>query len=110
MLPRQFRQGDILLTEIAQLPKDLSSVENGLLVIGESSNHGHYVVGEGRVLKKGEDMYVSVHGTATLKHLKVNSKADTDEHAPIPLPKGTYQVIRQREYNPFEDWVEEVWD
>jgi len=92
----QYRQGDILLMKVAEKPTgEALSRESGRVVLahGEATGHSHtvtdeqaslYAVGvDGRLLVLGQD--------ADLTH---------EEHDTIRLPKGTYRVIRQREYAP----------
>ena len=39
----------------------------------------------------GAERYLQVVETTALKH---------EEHATVPLPKGVYRVVQQREYSP----------
>ena len=94
-----YRQGDVLLVEVARRPSDVRPVprERGRLVLahGEATGHAHVVADAAAELvtrEQAEQLYLLVHGTeVVLEH---------EEHAPIPLPPGSYRVIRQREYAP----------
>jgi hypothetical protein len=90
-----FRQGDVLIREIKSLPIDKATKrENGILAYGEVTGHCHKVeelkkaevmeVGDGLFLRVGEEGVRIVH----------------DEHAPIVLPAGNYEIVIQREYSP----------
>lgn len=91
------RQGDLLIVPLTRrdsawyrLPK--TEVSGGILALGEVTGHAHRVEGDlvavydtqrfGRVIHAQEDFAI-IH----------------DEHAPIALRAGSYQVIRQREFD-----------
>ncbi|HZQ21683.1 MAG TPA: hypothetical protein VFA89_02690 [Terriglobales bacterium] len=92
--PALYRQGDVLLRQIASIPRQAQKRNNGVLVEGEVSGHAHRVedatraevweVGDGLYLRVGKNGVRIVH----------------EEHVPITLPAGDYEVIRQREYTP----------
>ena len=88
------RQGDVLITKINALPSgDRKKRENGILAYGEVTGHCHKIdaptadvmdIGDGMFLVVGESGVRIVH----------------DEHSPICLPPGEYEVTIQREYSP----------
>ena len=97
-----YRQGDVLVIAIAedQVPAGLvraPSDRRGRMVLawGEATGHAHVLSGsEVRLLCPPDDpnrLYITIHGYGRLTH---------EEHGPIPLPAGSYRVIRQREYIP----------
>jgi hypothetical protein len=96
-----FRQGDVLLRQVRQLPRKRQPVERvgGRIVLaeGEATGHAHAVLDERAELYEHSDrlearfLRVLAEGGVSLTH---------DEHATITLPRGTYEVIRQREYEP----------
>jgi hypothetical protein len=90
-----YRHGDLLVEKIDELPKKLKTVKSGILVSSISTNHKHLVVG-GDILANGEKFYIRVAKKATLRH---------DEHKDIELPKGFYQVIRQIEFNGYDNLI-----
>ncbi len=94
---RIYRQGDVLIRQIVSLPKQKAVRQtSGVLAEGETTGHAHRVenmtatevfeIGNGLYLRVGEEGVRIVH----------------EEHAPITLPAGNYEVIRQREYSPEE--------
>jgi len=89
----QYRQGDILLESIEDLPKgDLVAEGKCILAEGEVTGHAHIVKEGGRLYsEKGTLFLVVIARTAELVH---------PEHAAIILPRGSYVVRRQREYVP----------
>jgi hypothetical protein len=97
-----FRQGDVLIIPVKQLPKNLQPVERegGRVVLahGEVTGHAHAIKDQRAALFRDPKlaaifMHVSGDETVALEH---------DEHETINLPAGNYQVIRQREYSPQE--------
>jgi hypothetical protein len=112
-----YRQGDVLLVGVrpAQAKqikpgKDLreANTKRVVLAYGEVTGHAHVVLsGKETGRKKGNvELFeategIDVKGAATI--LRVTGRAAElrhDEHKTIVLPRGTYRVIRQREYSP----------
>ena len=94
-----YRQGDVLLVKVTK-PKGLKKqqAKNGrhILAYGEATGHHHSVLAEEAELlldKDGEMFLQAMSDAVALEH---------QEHATLTLPKGTYKVIRQREYHPLE--------
>ncbi|MCA1764118.1 MAG: hypothetical protein ABR574_06185 [Cryomorphaceae bacterium] len=115
-----YRQGDVLLEKIDEIPKRKTTKET-LLVRGEGRNHGHFISGDELDIFEGEmeettssgglvTHYLNVQAEAVLEHKLIASHAWTGEHAPILLPPGRYRVIKQREYNPFSRAIRAVKD
>lgn len=92
-----YRQGDVLLIPVNDLPENLSEVprENGRLILahGEATGHAHAVTSREAVLLESltGDRYLSLSKSTILTH---------EEHAHPELPAGNYRVVRQREYTP----------
>lgn len=91
----QYRQGDVLLVRVAELPAD--AVPEGhkdriILAHGELTGHAHAVsAAAARMYLSAGERLLSVRTETQLVH---------EEHAPIRLEPGVYRVIRQREYVP----------
>lgn len=99
----QYRQGDVLLVAVEAIPARAVPVPRHrnqvVLAYGEATGHRH-AIGERHaelLAVSGEEVerrFLRIVGTeALLVH---------EEHDPIALPAGIYQVIRQREYVPEE--------
>lgn len=98
-----YRQGDVLFQRISKLPPGKRTKRNNATVAyGEVTGHSHALAVEDRkaaeVLEIGGGLYVRVSqkglcidGGATFVH---------EEHAPVTLPPGSYEVTIQREYSP----------
>lgn len=86
------RHGDVLITAVDRLPKGaVKKAPFGprILMEGEATGHAHRV-DQGEIFMVGEQMYFRApKGGAALTH---------EEHARIDLPKGVYEITRQREY------------
>lgn len=99
-----YRQGDVLIVPVAEAevpegvdllpahPRDARG--RMVLALGEVTGHAHAVVGPGRLVREQGEF-----GPALL-HLPDGGRVVHEEHAAIPLPKGWYRVVRQREYVP----------
>ena len=98
-MTRQFRQGDILLVEVASIPegaRHIAHCEDRIVIAeGEATGHAHQIVAAGaELLEASPDerfLRVLAEGGVELTH---------EEHAAILLPRGDYRVARQREYVP----------
>jgi hypothetical protein len=107
-----FRQGDILLVPILEedLPQALVPVARDgrgklVLALGEVTGHAHAVrATDADLVADATELdrrYLRIAADAMLTH---------EEHGPIPLPPGLYQVVRQREYVHGGPWFRSVAD
>ena len=92
-----YRQGDVLFRRVDSIPRQGAvKRENGVIAYGEATGHTHAVadLSAAEVLECGKGVYLHVgeNGVA-IQH---------QEHGPIVLPAGDYQVTIQREYSPQE--------
>jgi hypothetical protein len=100
-----YRQGDVLFVQISALPSgEQKKRENGTVAYGEVTGHSHRLavlesaevleIGSGLFVRVSEDGGIGIEGdAATFVH---------EEHAPVTLPPGNYEVRIQREYSPEE--------
>jgi len=100
---KMVRQGDVLLTLVAALPKgakDVTPNDRIVLAHGEVTGHAHAVhepltkvapAGKARMWDAGAERFLQVVETTALRH---------EEHAAITLPPGIYKIGQQREYSP----------
>lgn len=99
-------QGDLLLLRVNELPGGASEVQptNGRHIVAHSeTGHHHWLSEDGVTIHRepGDTMvcYLRVAGDyADLVHDR-----PWDTHETIRIPRGTYQLRRQREYTP-EGW------
>jgi hypothetical protein len=98
-----FRQGEVLLTRIAKkkLPNGLKPKDN-VLAYGEATGHHHRLDRQAQVLTDGHIQFVVVDAASSI--------LEHEEHKPVTLPQGIYQVTIQREYDIVRDEVRKVMD
>lgn len=96
-----YRQGDVGITQVAAIPPNAIAVENTgriVLAYGEVTGHAHAIAEpEAREFTHAEA------GGIVRRFLQVFDRGATvrhEEHAPIPLPPGFYEITQQREYTP----------
>jgi hypothetical protein len=96
---RQYRQGDVLLCAIDRIPEAARPIPSDgdrvVIAQGELTGHAHVFAAAAvqmlRDAASGRRYLVIGEEGAALRH---------DEHEPIVLPEGRYEVRRQREYQP----------
>jgi hypothetical protein len=98
MRPAIYRQGDVLLIKRDHpVPRTAaprhSRGDRVVLALGEATGHAHAINSSLADLFKDRDgtLYLRVEGPCDLTH---------EEHDPIELDEGVYEVRRQREYIP----------
>ncbi|MCQ6554628.1 hypothetical protein NPS70_15680 [Streptomyces sp. C10-9-1] len=99
-----YRQGDVLIMPVAEEAVPERAREGGgeardgrgrlVLALGEVTGHAHAVPGPGRLVRQGGEF------GPMLLHLPQGGRVVHEEHAAIPLPRGWFRVVRQREYVP----------
>ena len=95
----QFRQGDVLLCAVEDIPVTATPLpcdgDRVVLASGEASGHAHAMpASRARMLRdpaSGRVFVTVAKGGARLRH---------EEHAAILVPRGRYELLRQREYTP----------
>lgn len=94
---KMWRQGDVLFRAVREIPQGKRRKRaNGHILEGEATGHIHRIadVAAAEVLEIGEGLYLSV-GDAGVSIVH-------EDHRPVELPPGNYEVVRQREYSPEE--------
>lgn len=106
VVSEQAAQGDVLFRRIAELPVGATKEvprEKGLLIVTHSeTGHHHAVEAPDARLIEGKSAliaYLVVDGA----YAEVVHHRPYDTHAPLTLPKGIWEVRRQREHTP-EGW------
>lgn len=96
MHQRMYRQGDVLLVAIADVPQGTKLKKSKRIRVaeGEATGHAH-------VLEPTEDATFLVDVDAEfVRIMGANGLLVHDEHTAIEIPEGDYRVVRQREYEP----------
>ena len=96
MKTNQYRQGDVLIQEVASVPASATETkrDNGrvILAYGEVTGHAHAIIDPMTVkLSDGIEEYLQVAEVAAIRH---------EEHSTITLPAANYRIVHQREYTP----------
>ena len=100
---KMFRQGDVLLKQISELPKGLDLKDDKVLAYGEATGHAH------RFTDALTELFVDVDGKQ-YAFLVQDALLSHEEHEDIIVPKGTYEVVIQREFDLVENRVRQVVD
>ena len=95
-MSQMFRQGDVLIKRIdnpnpARIGKPISR-DKGRIVLayGEVTGHTHAIANRGaEAFMFGDNMLLRTTNPVVVRH---------EEHDPIVLESGDYEVIRQREF------------
>ncbi len=94
-VPLSFRQGDVLLIEVTDIPTDATAEpRSGRIVLaeGEATGHAHAIhEADARTFTHNGERFLLTTSKAQLVH---------EEHGPIDVPEGAWRVIIQREYEP----------
>jgi hypothetical protein len=111
MIPTTLEK-NLLLSKVDRLPSRTKmkpvSRRDGMIIImeGEATGHHHVITDKGATLWTLEcngkvDIYLEVAEPVVISH---------DEHKPLPIPPGIYQVGQVREYDYFADMERQVVD
>ena len=88
-----YRQGDVILTSLEQLPTGAEKQKESLPLIlkhGSATGHSHSINNPAASLyTKNDKRYLLLESDTQLEH---------EEHATLILPAGTYQILKQREH------------
>jgi hypothetical protein len=96
---KMYRQGDVLFIERARAPQGTRRVrKSGEILEGEATGHVHKVAAGSLATAE----VFEIEGKLFLSVSEDGVSIVHEEHAPIILPAGNYEVVRQREYSPEE--------
>jgi hypothetical protein len=96
---KMIRQGDVLLKKITNLPKEAAEEKiqgRAIVALGEATGHHHSFVPGSVKFYRDQEM----GGTLVIEVLKEGVLLEHQEHSAIPLDRGVYRHIHQREYTP----------
>jgi len=101
---RAIQQGDVFIEAIRKIPADAidGKLKNGQIILaeGETTGHAHRISKVANVIFKEKDGFFYLQNKEELK-------VTHEEHKPIIIPPGVWEVKRVLEYDHFE---EEVWE
>ena len=94
-VPLSFRQGDVLLVEVHEIPEEAEpEPRSGRIVLaeGEATGHAHAIhERDARTFTYEGERFLLTRSKAQLIH---------EEHGPIEVPQGSWRIVIQREYEP----------
>jgi len=102
---KTIRQGDVLLKGIEKLPSgETTRCEVLTLAYGEATGHSHtlYPAVEGGIVNEvivNGKCFIQVETDFFLRH---------QEHRELRIPPGVYEIIIEREYDPFDEAMKRV--
>ena len=118
-----YRHGDLLITRINAVPQSAINISSKIIAEGEVSGHKHKLVGQAtvrilpgreaghKIIERVERGHVSINRIPELYFsASEDVKLTHEEHKTLELPRGSYKVTKEREFNPFEDLTTEVLD
>jgi len=96
------RHGDLMIVPVDSIPKGLKIQTDNILAHGENG-HEHRLVGGQVTMYAGSDdkKYVEVKAECELVH---------EEHKTEQIPEGNYELINEREFEPFTEEINKVRD
>ena len=100
---RIFRQGDLLIRRVWQIPTDAVAKSTNVIATGEKEGHQHQLIGGHKIFETPD--YGTIYFEA-----KEEVSLDHPEHNTIQIPKGVYTVVHERSFQVFEQRDEEVFD
>ena len=92
----QARQGDLLITRTGNVSSKVRPSEEGKVVLlrGEKTGHTHVV--DGAKVAYETDAWGQF---VTKLHVLEDTEITHEEHDPIPLKPGVYEITRQRRFD-----------
>lgn len=109
-------QGDVDIFSIGKIPKSATLMNTKTVMEGEATGHHHTFTGQVLVYKPVEGDTLTIRGgTETVQvqkyiELKQDQLITHQEHAPQTIPKGTYAIPQEREWNILANQLRRVID
>lgn len=100
----KYRQGDVLFTRCSAIPQGGTKRENGTVAYGEVTGHSHRMqesnLATAEVFECGAGLFVRVSEEGVSIEGDAGATFIHEEHGPISLAPGDYEITIQREYSP----------
>ena len=97
-----YQQGDVTIKPVASIPEGASPTGTRVLREGEATGHAHRATGEG--------VQLFIHAGALYMRVPAGTEVVHEEHKPITVPPGIYEVGAVREYDHFAEESRAVLD
>lgn len=101
---RKFQQGDVIIknTAIPSGSQRVPGTKGGfVLAKGEATGHSHVIKDDIEMYEKDGVLYIRADKPVIVFH---------EEHQPLEIPQGTYEIRIVREYDPFAEEARKVLD
>ena len=96
------RHGDLLIVPVETIPTGLNIQKDNILAHGEQGNEHRLVNGQVTMYAGSDDKkYFEVKGECELIH---------EQHHVENIPEGKYELINEREFEPFTEEINKVRD
>ncbi len=105
-----FRHGDLLLKEVKALPKGLKLKKDNILALGEVTGHHHKLMPTKQDFADSLKTYLDELTGNVFFSTQTEVKLTHQEHKTLTIEKGHYEVIIEREYDPFTKNISQVID
>jgi len=98
-----------------KLLEKLKNFKNKLTLLKGEGTNQHTLYSSTKVILKQNTFNnevissINIKDDAILFHEKPNGNF-SDEHKPLNIYKGTYEIAKQVEYNPFNGSITKIWD
>lgn len=103
--PTQLQQGDVLFRRLDAMPEgEVQTIgrKHCVLAEGEATGHAHIIEEtDAELIRIGERMLLKLGGSATVVH---------EEHKPVTLQPGIWEIGRVSEYDYLSEMVRNVAD
>ena len=96
-----YQQGDVLFKQVASTKGKLVEGTPIIVARGEATGHAHRILDDVRALVDGDTMFIKADKPFTVTH---------EEHKPVTIPVGIWQVGRVLEYDHFTEEARHVQD
>jgi hypothetical protein len=98
---KQYRHGEILICEVESIPEGAVARKSSVVATGKSG-HDHTLVG-GKIMETKNGVYLDITADGAV--------IDHDEHGFVALGRGEhFQILTQRQFDPYEQAVMDVQD
>ena len=100
-----YQHGDVLIRGITSLPDGLTKLGENDVVVAEGEQTGHHHRVQGQVA-----LYERPNKTMVMEVKHMPAFIFHEEHKPIEIIPGVYEIGRVQEYDYFEEMARQVQD
>jgi hypothetical protein len=97
-----YQQGDVTIKPVNKIPKNARATSSRVLAVGQATGHKH--------LALAADVQLFLHGGTLYMRTPNGTTVVHEEHGPVEIPSGDYQIGMVREYDHFGEKARPVID